>query len=104
MYLRKVIPNDHSRMCFRMHENLGEAQATTGEKERIGRMVGSPEGLRNPHEMSFDTGNLFAIVVTKSRKTGPLRPRCNERLAVSRGERKSNFFNKLNKRGLYGEC
>lgn len=81
MHLRKVIPNDLCICCFRMHENLGEAQAAIGEKERIDRMVGSPEGLRDPHEMSFDTGNLFAIVVTKSRKTGPLRPRYSERLA-----------------------
>lgn len=63
-----------------MHET--QIAARKRRKERIGRMVGSHEGLRDPHEMPFDTGNLFAIVVTKSRKTGPLRPRCSERLGI----------------------
>lgn len=32
------------------------------------------EGLRDPREMLFDTGNR-SVAVTKSRKTGPSRPR-----------------------------
>jgi len=71
--------------CFRMYENLNEDETEIEEKdkkrERVGEMVGSSEGLWDLHEMPFDIGNLFVAVITKSRKTGPLRLRCSKRLA-----------------------
>lgn len=45
----------------------------------MGGVIGAPEGLWDPRETLFDTGNRFVVVVTKSRKTGPLRPHCSER-------------------------
>lgn len=79
-------------------ESERERQTQSERKiERVGGVVGDPEGLRDPREMLFDTGNR-SDSVTKSRKTGPLRPR--RRDWRSRGERKSDFFNKLS-RGVY---
>jgi len=61
------------------------------KRERISSVVGNSEGLRDLREMLFDTGNRSVVVVTKSRKTGPLRPHREWR---SCDERKSDFFNK----------
>lgn len=48
-------------------------QGVLRDGERMRREQDS-EGLRDLHEMLFDTGNR-SVAVTKSRKTGPLRPR-----------------------------
>jgi len=69
-----------------MHENLGEDRSGSEREREREREIesgwsnrGPPEGLWDPREMVFDTGNRSVVVVTKSRKTGPLRPRCSER-------------------------
>lgn len=66
-------------VCTRIWEKIKQKRAR--KRKRVGGIVGGSEGLQDPHEMPFDTGNLFVVVVTKSRKTGPLRPRCSKRLA-----------------------
>lgn len=65
-------------VCTRIWEKIGRG-ANKKERERVGGVIGAPEGLWDPRETLFDTGNRFVVVVTKSRKTGPLRPHCSER-------------------------
>lgn len=64
-------------------------QGVLEDGERIRRERDS-EGLRDLHEMLFDTGNR-SVAVTKSHKTGPLRPRMQDQRSC--GERKFDFFN-----------